>query len=116
MMLKWIQSIGQGGNPKAVEQAEERKGRKDAKLLDVAHEALAERAARDHATLEALSRLGMPLIERKRLRERVRRKVWDAVKGEGLFEDAELVEEITERLADVAEVDPYYQKMFAAEK
>lgn len=118
MILKWVQSMGQGANSKATEQADEedRKVRKDAKLIDVAHEALAERAANDHATLEALARLGMPQIRREQFKGKVRRKVFDVVSEEAsLPTDPDMVEEITERIVDAADADPFYKKLFDRE-
>lgn len=118
MILKWVQSMGQGTTLKAAEQADEedRKGRKDAKLVDVAHEALAERAAKDRATLEALARLGTPNVKREQLKGKVRKKVFDVVSEESNFStDPDMVDEITERIVDVAEADPFYKKLFDRE-
>ena len=39
-------------------------------------------------------------------------KVWDIVRSNFDTNDDEMVEEITERIVDVADADPYFAKMF----
>jgi|TARA_B100001964_G_C13831221_1_gene421678 hypothetical protein len=39
-------------------------------------------------------------------------KVWDIVRSNFDTSDDEMVEEITERIVDVADADPYFAKMF----
>ena len=42
-------------------------------------------------------------------------KVWDIVRSNFDTNDDEMVEEITERIVDVADADPYFAKMFGDE-
>jgi len=118
MILKWIQSVSRAGEAKAAEQgeAEDRRVRKDSKLIDVAHEALSESAARDCDTLDALVRLGWPRVKREQFKGKVRKKVWDVVSEEAEIADPDMVEDITERIVDVAEADKYYRKMFGGDE
>lgn len=119
MILKWIQSMGSGATLKASEQGdeEERKARRDSKLIDVAHEALIERAANDHATLKALAKLGMHGVKREQFKGKVRKKVFDVVSEESGFPaDEGMIEEITERIVDAADADPFYKKLFDPEE
>jgi hypothetical protein len=118
MVIKWIKSVGQNPTPDAVRQAEEeeRKKRRETKLVDVAHEAIRQSAAEDSQALEGLIRMGWPLVQRERFRGKVRKKVWDVVAKNGGSCDDEMIDEITERLVDVAESDPYYKKIFEGEE
>lgn len=117
MNIKVIQQKTPAGENYAANQADEadRKIRKDSKLIDVAHEAMSKKAAEDRATLEALIKMGWPHVEREQFKRKIRKKVWDVVKSDSAFDDSEIVEEITERLVDAAESDPYYKKMFEDE-
>lgn len=115
MILKWIQQGGQGLEARAAQQKddEERKSRKDAHLIDVAHEALStERAAQDRADLAGLVRQGLPNVQRERFKGKVRSKVWGVVSEKVGGEVSEMVDEITERIADAADADPFYKKLF----
>lgn len=114
MILKWIQSMGTGAEAMAAKAKddEERKGRKDAGLVDLAHEALVRRAARDKNALDGLVRLGMPNVRREQMKGKVRGKVWGVVGSGTLPADSEMVEEITERIVDAAETDPFYKRLF----
>ncbi len=117
MILKWIQSMGNGAESRAAKEAddEERRTRKESRLVDVAHEALVSRAARDRASLDGLIRFGAPHMEREKLKAKVRRKVWDVVEEGSAPADPSMVEEITERIADAAEADPFYKRLFDRE-
>lgn len=114
MGIKTVQFITPVNESHAAKEADniERKSRKDSKLIDVAHEAMTNKAAEDRATLEALIKMGWPHVERERFKKKVRQKVWDVVKTDSVFDDSEIVEEITERLVDAAEVDSYYKSLF----
>lgn len=114
MIPKWIQQVNRGAEAQAAERSDEefKKASGESKFVDVAHEVLAKKAAEDKATLETLVRLGMPRVERERFKGKVRKKVWDIVKSNLNVADADFVEEITERIADVADADPYYKEMF----
>ncbi|MFH0800446.1 MAG: hypothetical protein V2A66_09750 [Pseudomonadota bacterium] len=118
MILKWIQSVSRAVETKAAEQgeAEDRKARRDSKLIDLPHEVLSERAARDRDTLDTLVRLGWPHVIRERFKGKVRKKVWEVVSDEAEVADPDMVEDITERIVDAAEVDQYYRKMFGGDE
>ena len=106
---------GQAG---AIEQSseQERKKRKEAKLVDLAHEALVRRAAGDSADLDGLVKMGLPNVKREKFKSNVKKKVWDVV-SEGFGDaDSKLVEEITDSIVEVSEADEYYMNMFDAEK
>jgi hypothetical protein len=115
MILKSIQSLLRSqGNPEATEQGatEERKQRRETKLVDVMHEAM--RADRKH--LDGLVRMGSGNVQREAFKGRVKKKVWDVIDNEIEAVDPEMVDEITERIVDVAEIDPFYKKMFEEEE
>ena len=120
MALSWIGKIGVAGVAKATAQAddERRKSDRDSKLVDVAHEVLSsEEAARDRATLEALVKLGWPHVQREQFKGKVRKKVWQIVSDEFQGADADdMIDEITERIADAAEADQYFRKMFDSDE
>lgn len=114
MILKWIRSVVEGQGTEAIQQGavELEKQRKETKLIDVAHEALTRKAAEDCADLEGLVKYGWPKVQREKFKGSVRKKVWDLVKRNFGAEDDDVVEEVTERIVDAAEIDPYYQKIF----
>jgi len=109
---------GSVSDPNAIDKGseEERKARKDAKLVDLAHEAMQKRAAGDHVELEALVRMGWPHVQKEKFKNKVRKKVWDVVKEDFGVDDAEMVNEITDRIVDVSEADEYYKNMFDKEE
>ena len=114
MILKSIQSLirPQGGADVAEQGAiEERKRRRETKLIDVAHEVM----RKDQARLSGLVRAGMGNVQRDQLKGKVKKKVWDVISEELGTVDPDMVEEVTERIVDVAEMDPYYKKMFTEE-
>lgn len=109
MLIKWVKSIVESPSNKAPEPASPttKKG-----AIDVAHEVLRREAAEYYADLDGLVKIGWPAVKRRKFKKSVRKKVWDIVRNSfGISED-DMIEEITERITDVAEVDPYYQKMF----
>ena len=114
MILKWIRSVTEGQSKESIQQGsiEEAKTNKDAKLIDVAHESLTRKAAEDCADLDGLVKYGWPHVKREKFKGSVRKKVWDLVHKNLGSEDDDIVEEVTERIVDAAEVDPYYQKIF----
>jgi len=113
MILKWVRSVVEKGSNEAVQQGaiEETKKQKESKLVDVAHEALVRQAAEQSADLDGLVKYGWPHVKREKFKSSTRKKVWDLVR-KNFADDDEMVEEITERIVDTAEVDPYYQKIF----
>ena len=115
---KILSSIFQQSGVEAIESgsAEERKVRKDAKLVDLAHEAMSNRAARDSDDLNALVNIGWPNLQKEKFKNKVRKKVWNVVSEDFGAADSEMVDEITERIIDVSEADEYYRNIFDSEK
>jgi len=118
MIGKWINSIFRGGRAEVLQQGveEERKKRKETKMVDLAHEAMVERANEDRAKLEGLVRKGWPQVKREQFESKVRKKVWDTVRegcgNAGRDVVDEITDSITDRIVDVAEIDETYAKMF----
>ena len=113
-MIKWIHPVTEGaGRAETVEQGSEneRRQRRETKLVDVAHEYL--RA--NSRSLDGLVRIGGAGQEREEFKGRVKKKVWDTVDESLGFADKDMVDEITERVADAAETDPFYKRMFEDE-
>ena len=115
---KFISKIFPNSRADVIEQGaeQERKKRKDTKLVDLAHEALVRRAAGDRADLEALVKMGWPHVKRERFKSKVRKKVGDVVKEDFGCADAEMVDEITDSIVEVSEVDSYYKELFDKEE
>jgi hypothetical protein len=115
VILKWIQSVLVGNKPemdqmsagKAFDEFKkiEKRGRK-AKSVDLAHAALIEKAE----DFDDLIASGSPAIKRRKLKRKIRSKVEKAMSDE--LSDPKIIDEVTERIADVAEIDPHYQKLF----
>lgn len=118
MVIKWIKSVAGQVNAAAskLQDDEARTLRKGTKLIDVAHEAVKKSSATDQEALDGLVKIGWPNVQREQFKGKIRKKVWELVSDESGAASPEMVEEITERIADVAEVDPFYKKMFGAEK
>lgn len=114
MIIRIIQSLISGNETEATSQGaiEQAKKRKEAKLVDVAQESLRKTAAGQKADLEGMVRYGWPRVKREKFKGSTRKKVWDIVGRSLGCSDSDMVEEITEKIADVAEVDPYYQEVF----
>ncbi|MBI4211083.1 MAG: hypothetical protein HY540_00450 [Deltaproteobacteria bacterium] len=114
MITKWIrQVIGKTNSHDDLRQISKTSGVHPSaqNLVDVPLKVLTEEATRHHAELETLVKTGWPVVNRNRVKERVRRSVWKIVSDAFHAPDPEMVEEITERIVDAAEVDPYYAKM-----
>jgi len=114
MILKWVKSVIGSQRTEAIQQGavEEEKRRKENKLIDVAHEVLSKEAAERSAELDGLVKYGWPHVKREKFKRLVRRKVHDIVDKNFGTEGDEIIDEVTEKIVDTAEVDPYYQKMF----
>ena len=111
MVLKWIQSMTRpAGRAEVLQQGAslKRKKKRETKLVDVAQEVL----RKDRQNLEGLVRIGWPNVQRDAFKGKVREKVWDTISGGLDTSDVDMVEEITERIVDVSEADPYYREMF----
>lgn len=78
----------------------------DNQPVDIVREALRSQAK----DLNGLVVMGQPSVDRKKLKERVKSRVKRNLIAE--FDDDEVTEEITERILDVAEFDPYFKEMF----
>jgi len=113
MILKLIKGIIEGSTPRAknsLEGAVSAKRGKDNVLLDVAHEAMRS----DAEKLSGLLSASAGSIERKKKKERIKKKVKGRL--DPIFEDNDdLIEEVTERVANAAEFDPFYDKMIDEE-
>ncbi len=114
MITKFVNNVSnQPASTGSVEQGAEgeRKERRETKLVDVAHEIM----RKDRQHLDGLVRLGNPRFEREQFKGKVKKKVWDTVDENLGCVDNDMVEEITERVVDAAEGDPFYKKMFEEE-
>lgn len=80
--------------------------------VDIAHKVLAQEAQRRHAELEGLVRFGWPIVQREKMKKRVRKKVWEVVAETFRQPDDTMVEEITERIVEAAENDRTYERAF----
>lgn len=77
-------------------------------LLDVAQEALRQEAA----TLQGLVTHGAASVKEKQLRAKVRAKVAKSI--DPVYNNSEIIEEVTERIVLAATVDPHYQQLVDA--
>ena len=122
MVVKWIQSVLHRsptvGTPAAETAARpatpSHKELGVEKLKDVAYEVLREDMALRQGALKELEKVGWSLLKRRRLQQKVRSQVQQSL-FEGLVDSTEgdlLVDEITERITDVAENDPFYRRLF----
>lgn len=111
--LKWLNSVLTGNRTDASQAAAghgagELKKKENSGSVDLVNAALV-----DHA--EDLNDLifGTPFLKRKKLKERVKKKVKKIIAEE--FDDPDLIEEVTERITDAAEIDPFYKNLFKEE-
>ena len=114
MILKWLQHVISGRrHPEAPVVSP---SFPNAKLLDIAHEVLSKEALDKQVALHALEKYGWPLAEKKKFQQRVKAKVKQflgfAVTSN---EEEDLVDEVTERITETAEADPYYKSLFDAD-
>lgn len=91
MIIKWLQSIVR---VREISKTPLEEGGAKAGLIDLAHQVLSETI------------LGERLGRRRQLQQKVKKQVSLS------FSDEELVEEVTEKITEVAEVDPYYSRLF----
>ena len=86
-------------------------------LIDIAHEVLSREALEKKLALSSLEKYGWPLAQRQKFQQKVKAKVKRFL-GFSLSKEEDVAEEVTERITEVAEVDPYYKQLFddAAEK
>jgi|SRR3989338_3157391 len=118
MVIKWFNSlvhrapasridVPQTGPLRAVDT-------KKGALVDIVYETLQKDMAFRQEVLRDLERVGWSLLKRRRFKQKVRSKIKQVMlpelsdaEGESLLED-----EITERIVDVAENDPFYRRLF----
>jgi hypothetical protein len=111
MILKWIQSVIQGA--KGQTDFAPPSAQNKTPLTDVAHEVLSKEAQERQAALKGFEKYGAPLIQRQERKVKIRTKIKHLLHIPLTSdEESDLVEEITERIAEAAEADPYYQRMF----
>ena len=122
MIIKWINNIIDRNSGSSSKEATQQGAIKDAKrqqrtakMIDVPQRVMESQAAQSASELEGLRKYGAPQFKREKLRRKVRSKVWDIVRSNFDTSDDEMVEEITERIVDVADADPYFAKMFGDE-
>lgn len=116
VILRWIQSVISGPTIEATQAAAgqsanelEKKKKKNSKAIDLINAALV-----DHAEdLDDLITSGSTIIQRRKLKKQIRKKVVSAISE--AFNDPEIIEEVTERITDAAEIDPYYKNLFSDE-
>lgn len=117
-MIKWLGQVFGKTSHEVTEQGalEEAKRRKQSDhFIDLPHHVLSEDAARHYAELDGLIKSGWPAVKRDKVKKRVRRKVWEVI-SRSFRPDDDMVEEITERIIDAAEVDPYYEAIFSRDE
>ncbi len=114
MIFKWIKSGASKTNNNVISiqaDGKDRKRRGDSKLIDVAYEAM----SREQKELDHLVKTGWPVAHRKKFKSKVKQKVWDTVSQSFDPVDDDMVEEITERVVEASEADPFYKKIFNGE-
>ena len=109
MILRWIKSLGQNNNSPDVQNIN---SSTPAKGIDVAERTLELQAAYKKKELESLISKGWPYVKKEKFRSKVRQKVWSNIKDSSIMADAEMIDEITEKIMDVAENDQFYKKIF----
>ena len=116
-MMRWVKMVMGTAGQRPIEQAshdEAKRRERQEHLIDVPHHVLSEEAMHQHAQLETLIKSGWPTVKREQVKKRVRSKVWKVI-AHAFRPDDDMVDEITERIVDAAEVDPYYEKIFNRE-
>lgn len=109
MILKWIKSVVTtplGGEASPLTQGAQQQKKKDIGFVDVVHEAMHE----DACDLKSLVTVGQPTIDRRKLKDKIKRRVKGSIATE--FDSEDIVEEVTERILDAAEFDPNYREIF----
>ncbi len=82
-------------------------------LIDLAHEVLSKEAAEKKESLKGLEKFGWPFFQRRKKRQMIKDKVRKTLDLPVTQEDGEeMVEEITEKIAEVCEADPEMARLF----
>lgn len=84
------------------------------KIGDILREAFGKRIERRSSDLKGLVEEGGAQVERKKFKAQIKNKVWDSM--DPLYANDDIVEEVTERLLEVAENDLYYRKILSRHK
>ena len=113
VILKWLHSVLVGNRPElerfaAGKSTDEKRKKKAEKVssVDIFNAALVDKAE----DLDDLIASGSHIIKRKKLKRKIRRQVEKAMIEE--LSDPKIIDEVTERITDAAEVDPYYENLF----
>lgn len=116
LILKWLQSalktnrneLEKAGVGRTADEYKNKisKDIKKTNGVDIINAALVEKAEDFDELIES----GSSAIKRKKLKRVIRHKVERAMCRE--LSDPKIIDEVTERITDVAEVDPYYQNLF----
>lgn len=111
VILKWLNTILTGNRTDLTQAAtghsseNVKKGEKN-KTVDLINETIVNHAE----DLSDLINVGSAIMKRKKLKNKIRKKVEEVLADE--LSDPNIVEEVTERITDAAEIDPYYKNMF----
>lgn len=109
MIMKWIKSVvttPSGGETSPLAQGAQQKKKREVGFVDVVQEAL----RKDAKDLEGLVTIGQPAVDRRKMKEKIKRRVKGSIAKE--FDAEDIVEEVTERILDAAEFDPNYRDIF----
>lgn len=111
-VIKWLQSVinsaAQEVNNRATPLhtiAPNKKNEKNGSV-DLVNATIVEHAE----DLGGLIASGSNWIRRRKLKKMIKKKVGSAIADQ--YNDPEIIEEVTERIINVAEVDPFYKKIF----
>lgn len=111
MILKWLQSITRIKSSGSL--LDKRPIAGEQNLLDVAHEVLLSESYARQERLRGLERYGWPLMKKRRLKEKIRAKIRHCLHlSVSKADEFDLLEEVTEKISEAAEADPYYNRVF----
>lgn len=107
MIIKWFQTWLRGKTYPADASPKEKM------LVDVAHEVLSKEALEKSQTLKGLEKFGWPFLKRRQKKEKIRSKVRRFLSlSISEEENFEVVDEITEKIAEACEADPEINRLF----
>lgn len=115
MIIRWLQNVFKDRkelDSSAVSNLKEGK-ENSGELVDLAHQVLSKEAKERQALLYGLEHFGHHLVRQRRLRQKIKYRVKSALNLPlSSNEEEDIAEEITERFAEVAEVDPFVGRLF----
>lgn len=116
MILKWLQQfMGPRRSPTEIESKRVSNSSGNTfpnqALIDIAHEVLAKEALEKKLALSGLEKYGWPLMQRQMFQQKVKTRVKRFLNF-SLSQEDDVVEEVTERITEAAEVDPHYKRLF----